>query len=915
VSPGALSGLTAGLVLLSLAASTPSMAKAPPSPPGPPRPESRKFVIRPMPEAPGSYLLQQNRADTFFTGTGLGVRLSPPGSPARELQWGLAGARTVTPQPLAPRETRFHQFVGPSENWKRNLPTWGALYYPEVAPGVDLWFEAQEEGVAYSLRAERGVDLRQVRLEWRGAQALRVAEGGRALEVVLADGVLREEGLLCGQESADGSSLEVPCRYRDVRPKGPGLWEYVIEVDVKEPGRPAWVDPTLNWNTFLGGSGTEGVRALAILDTSLGDNFIVGSSNSSPVEPPSTVPTRTHISSGGALGMSDVVVSRLSKTGSVHWIAVLGGRMDDVGTSLAFGVDGYIYIGGITASNDFPRGTSSAALKPFQGGPTDGFVARLSSSGLTLDWVQLIGGSKEDEIQSLTITPGAAGEAAILKVYAAGWTTSGGLPPGTDTGTSGGRDMFVSRLDYLTGTVEKTLIRRGSGHEEVSGIAAAPQRTTDGGTQLYVAGYTASSDFPVGSGRPAAPGDSAGTAVVFKLDQELAAPPLWDSFLGGLGLERGSGLVVTSDRVTVVGTTSSSDFPTSDGKRAVGADAFLASLSLETGERVFSTVVGGSGNDEGLAIAAGTFGSFYIGGKTTSTTLPAVAGGVNSASAGASEGFVIRMGRGGSGFVPEWGTFVGGTGTDEVRALAAGLAYPVLVVAGVSGSDSLQRPPMVAQGAKRSNSGAEDMFLFSMNAWDLTAPKGVVRDGREATDLDRTSSTTTLEANWDITDLETDIQRFDFTVGTGPECEDVRGVSPAASNFVSLSSTDGGIPTLTPGRWYFVNVRATNDAGLSSTISSNGIFVLQPDGGPATLPGRPARLVCGSVPGEPGPEEPGPEEPGPEEPGPGEPGPGDPLVPGSPLGWSCGTPGGPTGFVLLVVAAFALLSARRRSRS
>ena len=891
MSPGALSGLTAGLVLLSLAASTPSMAKAPPSPPGPPRPESRKFVIRPMPEAPGSYLLQQNRADTFFTGTGLGVRLSPPGSPARELQWGLAGARTVTPQPLAPRETRFHQFVGPSENWKRNLPTWGALYYPEVARGVDLWFEVQEEGVAYSLRAERGADLRQVRLEWRGAQALRVAEGGRALDVVLADGVLREEGLLCGQESADGSSLEVPCRYRDVRPKGPGLWEYVIEVDVKEPGRPAWVDPTLNWNTFLGGSGTERLGGLVIQDsyTSQGSSFIVGSTNSPNVEPGSA----TYLPHG-KLGGSDVVVTRFTNRGAVEWTAVLGGSMDDVGTAIAIGVDDTLYIAGFTASYDFPGTTAPVAPQPFRGS-TDGFVARLHKNGNLLYWAQFVGGGMDDQIQSLVLGPLEAGVTKeMLNVYVAGWTTSGDMPA-SGAGVSKGRELFVSRIDYLTGTVEKTLVRRGSGHEEASGIAAAPQRPADGGTQLYVTGYTTSSDFS-----PSAPTDTAGSAVVFKLDQELAASPLWEEFLGGEGLDRGNGLVLTPDRVTIVGTTHADDFPTSDETHPVNADAFLASFNAQTGTRVFSTVVGGPGDDEGFAIAPGTFETFYIGGKTNSTTLPAIDGGSDSSSFGGSEGFVIRMGRQGSRLVPEWGTFVGGSQRDEVRALAAGFSPPLLVVAGVTNSAEWLRPPMANEGAKHFNSGAEDMFLFSMDAFDLTAPKGVVRDGRNPPDVDTTSSTTTLEANWYITDLETGIQRFDFSVGTGPECEDVRGVSPAASDFVSLSSTDGGIPTLTPGRWYFVNVRATNDAGLSSTISSNGIFVLQPDGGPATLPAPPARLVCGSVPGEPGP---------------GEPGPGDPLVPGSPLGWSCGTPGGPTGFVLLVVAAFALLSARRRSRS
>lgn len=907
MSPGALSGLAAGLVFLSFAASTPSMAKAPPSPPGPARPTSQKVVIRPVPEAPGHYLLQQNRADTLFTSTGLSLRLTPPERPVRELQWGVVGARAMTPQPLEPREARFHQLVGSPENWKRNLPTWGALYYPQVSRGVDLWFEAQEAGVTYSLRAERGADLRQVRLEWRGAQALRLAEGGRALEVVLADGVLREEGLLCGQEAAGGASFEVPCRYREVRAKGADAWEYVIEVDVKEPGRPAWVDPTLTWNTFLGGTGNDGLRALAILDTALGDSFVVGSTSSTAVEPGSA-----SVKVFGTRAMSDVFVTRFSNTGTVKWTTVLGGNANDVGTSIVFGTDGYIYIAGTTASNDFPRGSvPNAALLPFQD-VTDGFIARLSSSGFTLDWVQFLGGAREDELQSLVLAPWkGAGTESTLKLFAAGWTASDTLPNSGPGPSKGGRDLFVSRIDYLTGAVEKTLIRSGGSNEEAAGITASKTPTADGGTELYVTGYTSSSDFPVLSGQ--APTDTAGgTALVFKLDQELAAAPLWETFLGGQGLDRSSALTLTSaGRVMVVGTTRATGFPNPDNKNPAGADAFLASFDAQTGQRVFSTLVGGAGDDEGLTLAPGTFESFYIGGKTTSPTLPATEGAVDAATSGGSEGFVIRMGRAGNGFVPEWGSFVGGSKGDEVRALAAGTIPPyVLVIGGVTSSDPLLRPPMVVTpGVKLTNSGGEDMFLFSMNARDLTPPKGEVRDGLLSTDAERTSSTTGLEANWTFVEPETEIRQFDVSVGTAPGCNDVKDfsmVGDGGTTSVSLS-TASGLPTLTPGKWYFVNVRATNTVDLSSTAFSNGIFVLLPDGGPAQVPERPSRPasadLCGQEP-VPGPDGgvDGGDGGGGENPGPGE----------SPLGFSCGTPGGPMGLVLLVVVAFALLSARRK---
>ena len=80
---------------------------------------------------------------------------------------------------------------------------------------------------------------------------------------------------------------------------------------MKEPGRPAWVDPTLTWNTFLGGAGNEWVRALAILDTSLGDGFVVGSTSSAAVDPGDVYHFKPH----GARGMSDVVVTRFSNQG------------------------------------------------------------------------------------------------------------------------------------------------------------------------------------------------------------------------------------------------------------------------------------------------------------------------------------------------------------------------------------------------------------------------------------------------------------------------------------------------------------------------------------------------------------------------------------------------------------------------
>ncbi len=899
--------VTAGLVLVSLAASPPSVAKTPPSPPGPARPASKQVMIVPVPDAPGRYLLQQPRAQTLFTHQGLALRLTPPTGAARELQWGVASARAVTPQPLEPREARFNLLVGPPESWKQNLPTWGALYYPAVAPGVDLWFEAREGGVQYSLRAERGADLRQVRLEWRGTQELRLADNGRALEVKLADGELREEGLQCGQESVDGTSREVHCRYREVSHKGGDLWEYVIEVDVDEPGRPAWVDPIIHWNTFVGAAGNDALENITVMPTALGQFFIVGSTDTSVVDPMVPEGSGTRLFSPSA--DMDVVISRRNVSGDVAWTSLLGGNGQDLGKAFLIGANGFVYVAGSTTSTNFPPGPGGTS----RSGSKDGFVARISSSGDTLSWIQFIGGPGDEEISSLTL--GQDG-----KVYAAGWTTSSQMPA-SDAGPSlGGRDLFVSRIHPTTGIVERTMARSGRLNEEATSIVTGEAAGTS--TTLYVTGYTESPDFPLGVSPPNGNTQTDGgrEALVLKLNDQLGTP-VWGTFIGAAsGPDEGRGVLYVPElnRVMVVGTTRATDFPNSNPSQVVppGANAFLAAFDPASGTRTSSTIVGGSGDDEANALTTGPSQSIFIGGKTTSTDLP-VSFGFDSQSAG-TEGFVIQLGYDGTGFLPEWGTYVGGSEADEVRALASRQDPRTLFIGGLTRSSEMM--PHQLRASDSAYQGGEDMFLISIDATDLTPPLGLVRDGisgDKSTDMNPQA----FAANWLFTDRETPILDYQFGAGTIPGCANVlpfRSVGLSAS--VSLSSTQQQMPELEPGRWYFATVIARNQAGLENKVSSNGYFLLLPDGGPNPLPPRPAPVSpCPGEQPDGGTPDAGPDagadggsQPGPD--GGGGPGDGD-SDPRSPAGWSCscGTTGGPAGLFLLVLVALGLRTARRES--
>lgn len=889
------------LVVLALAVSLPSMAKAPPAPPGPPRAPSQHAMIIPVADSPGRYLLQQRRATTLFNEQGLTLRLTPAVGPARQLQWGVAGARAVSPQPLQPQQTRVSQFVGSPEHWRQGLSTWGALYYPAVAPGVDLWFEAREGGVQYSLRAERGADLRQVRLEWRGAQELRVLNGGQSLAVKLAEGALHEEGLRCGQEAADGSSREVPCRYREVRSRGADLWEYVIEVDVQEPGLPAWVDPVIQWNTFVGGQANDALEHITVLNGGPGSGitgqfFIVGTSGGNGLE--SMEPEFSGVRFRFPSMPPDVVVSRRSPTGSVIWTSILGGNGIDIGRAFAVGANGDVFVAGSTESTDLgagPRGEQPVGGK-------DGFIARISSDGSVLEWIQYIAGPGDEEIYSLT--RGQDG-----KLYAAGSTRSARLS-GSDAGVSGGGlDLFVSRIDAVSGAVERTLVRGGSRDEEALSIVNGE----DAGTRalLYVTGYTESPDFPLGvaPANPNSETDGGREAVVLKLSDQLTSPE-WATFIGGgLGLDEGRAVLYLAEtnRLMVVGTTRASNFPRlhAPGTNPMGANAFLAAFNPANGASTFSATMGGGGDDEGLALTTGSFGSLYVGGRTASTDVPVPFG--FDARAQLTEGFVLRMSPepGDAGFVQEWGTYVGGSQDDDVRALAAPASNEVLLIGGMTGSSEMM--PQQLRPIDSARDGGEDMFLISMNAVDLTPPLGVVYDGRSG-DTATVMENREASANWEFTDRESSIVSYEFGLGTVPGCDDVVNFRSATGNEVITLRTDlNEMPELERGRWYFSLVRAKNSLELTNTVTSTGYFVTLTDGGPALRPNRPdAGDPCsrpqpdggtpdGGADGGTGPSDGGDSE------------------PQSPVGYSCGcgATGGPAGLLLLLLVAFGLRAARR----
>ncbi len=154
----------------------------------------------------------------------------------------------------------------------------------------------------------------------------------------------------------------------------------------------------------------------------------------------------------------------------------------------------------------------------------------------------------------------------------------------------------------------------------------------------------------------------------------------YSSYLGGKLTDSISDIVVNrSGNILVTGSTNSSDFPTqfsvqnSFGGGAFDGDAFVTKLSLDGSAVVFSTFLGGSGNETAKGIEVDNAGNIFIGGTTTSENFPVVNPFQGSSADGIApdfggDAFVSKISENGSSLV--YSTYLGGSGVEEVGDIA-----------------------------------------------------------------------------------------------------------------------------------------------------------------------------------------------------------------------------------------------------
>jgi hypothetical protein len=294
--------------------------------------------------------------------------------------------------------------------------------------------------------------------------------------------------------------------------------------------------------------------------------------------------------------------------------------------------------------------------------------------------------------------------------YVTGKTFSLDFPttPGAfQTSLQGIGNAFVTKLNPAGSALVYSTYLGGSDQDGGNGIAV------DTSGNAYFTGSTLSTNFPTTLGAFQTSHKGVEDAFVTKLNPAGNAL-IYSTYLGGSAFDIGRGIAVdTSGNAYVIGLGHSSDFPiTPDAFQTTFKgliDAFVTKLNPAGSALVYSTYLGGSGQDLGNGIVIDTSGNAYITGSTDSTDFPTTLGAFQTSLKAFTDAFVTKLNSAGSALV--YSTYLGGNSADNGNGIAidtSGNSY----VTGFTQSTDFPTTPSAFQTSLK---GIIDAFVTKLN--------------------------------------------------------------------------------------------------------------------------------------------------------------------------------------------------------
>jgi hypothetical protein len=604
----------------------------------------------------------------------------------------------VAPSGLLPGKSNYFLGNDPSK-WRTDVAHYSRVSYQDVYPGVNLAYHGAQRQLEFDFVVAPGANPAPIGFHFAGAQGIGIGmktdDSGNLVISSAAGDVLLHKPVAYQEQNGTRQAV-------DARFMLKANHQVSFELGNYDHSRELVIDPAVSYeySTYLGGTGND--EGFGIAFDGSGNAYVTGQTASQTF--PGT--------SGTLPGVANVFVTKIAAGGSsLLYSTYVGGSGTDGAYGIAVNASGFAFVTGGTSSRDFPVAPKPGAYQAALAGAVNAFVFELGSSG-TLTYSTYLGGSGTDTALGIALATDGSGD-----VYVVGSTSSQDFPTTPNpiqtylTGSVG--SGFVTKLN-ATGTALVYSTYLGGSAGDLAGSVAV-----DSSDRAYITGQTFSSTFHTTTGAyqtacGSCPGLSNAFVTVFN---PTGTGYVYSTFLGGSNKDVGDGIAVDSTGAYVVGSTESSDFPTTTGawQTSYGGntDAFVTKLNpAPNAPLLYSTYLGGSEFDAGASIAVDGTNNAYVTGQTGSSNFPTV-GATQPTIGGGFDAFVSEIGSSGGQLV--FSTYLGGSQAEDnggdYGAIAVDSAGDNIYVTGNTASTDFPTHGTPPYAGGDANGGGTDAFV------------------------------------------------------------------------------------------------------------------------------------------------------------------------------------------------------------
>jgi IPT/TIG domain/Beta-propeller repeat len=637
----------------------------------------------------------------------------------------LLGANSVS------QTTGTNQLVGSvnyligqeAKNWHTGIPTYSAVQYSEIYPGTNLVYYGNGGQLEYDFVLTPGADPRHVALSFEGTK--------RA--------VIDRAGNLAMDTEAGKLTLLKPSIYQTIAgEKKPIRGAYVlrqdrtigVEVGKYDASKSLVIDPVLAYSSILGGSASE--FANGVVADFDGNVYLAGATTS--IDFSTTDNSISTASSGHCLAF----VTKLDPAGTTAlYSTYLGGTAGDnacysgdYALGLAVDGQGHAYVVGPTVSQNFPVTSNAFQSVLGAGASSNGFLAKLSTDGRSLQYSTYLGGENNDGAYSVAVD-------GNENAYVGGWSSSPNFPVTPNAfqanllSSASWGNGFLSRIDTRKSGASSLIYSSLLGGSSEWGDAVSSV-AIDANQNAYLTGWTASADFPVTASSAFQPSASIQywCGFVSRIDTSKSGQSSlrYSSYLCGSSSDWAWRIALDTElNAYVVGFAGSTDFPTTEGglinHPGNGFVTKVNTYDSASASLVYSRLLGGANSLHPVseswnyadALAVDGRGNAYVGGWTVCSDFPITPDAIQTTlKSNAGNGFMTILGPDGSSIL--YSTYWGGSGTrsfgDQVYDLTLDRNANIYLV-GQTDSNDL---PTTTVASHLSVDGPNDIFVAKFSA-------------------------------------------------------------------------------------------------------------------------------------------------------------------------------------------------------